>query len=104
MTWFQRLFPILMILWPVLTVLLLPARFRAQDDRGGLARLWTMTGAFLMIHFIVFLSLEATLPVSSPWRIAWPVFIAVLGSMLLWFGFAVRLTCPYRTSDHSRRW
>lgn len=95
MVWFQRLFPALMLLWPALCAQLLRPR-RAASGAGGLLVVWLATAAFLLVHGVVQFWLERAQPMGSRLRIGYPIFMAVLGGSVLWFGFALRALAEMR--------
>ncbi|MGQ0553561.1 MAG: hypothetical protein ACT4PU_10120 [Planctomycetota bacterium] len=96
MIWFQRLFPAAMFLMPWLHVLVLSPRHGHAED-GALSatavrarrRLLLMTLALLGLHIAALSWLEANWPVYAAPRVVFTSVSAVVGSLLLWFAFAM---------------
>jgi len=90
MIWFQRLFPVFMVLWPAAFSVFVEPHRDADARAPVLARrLWLATLAALLVHAGVQAWIEAALPPQHWLRSGWPTAYAVSASMILWFGFGV---------------
>ncbi len=107
MIWFQRLFPVVMLLWPVLCLQLMLPRVADEDERrtrtGRLTAMWRATLLLLLVHLGIQYWLEGARAPGAQIRLAYPILAAVLGSLALWFGPATRTLIEARpalaTSD-----
>ena len=94
MIWFQRLFPVVMLLWPVLCLQWLLPRGTDEEERrsrkGRLAAMWAATLVLLLAHMGIQLWLEGARVPGAQIRLAYPILAAVLGSLALWFGLGMR--------------
>ncbi len=91
MTWFDRLFPTLMLLMPLAIALGSKRHERlSREDAGPLMRrlVWATLGLVALTIGVQFL-LEATHESRTGLRAAWPVVMAVIGFQFLWFKRAV---------------
>lgn len=91
MIWFDRLFPVGMLLWPaLLTSCVRPHPTLASPDAArALRRLWIATLIGLVIFGVGQAVLESMSAERTGLRAGWPVLTGTAGSMLLFFRFGM---------------
>ncbi|GJM20876.1 MAG: hypothetical protein DHS20C15_07910 [Planctomycetota bacterium] len=91
MLWFDRLFPAVMLSWPVLVASCVKPHptLAAPHAAQKLRRLWIATLLALALFGGVQALLESTQAERNGLRAGWPVLIGTAGSMLLFFRFAM---------------
>jgi hypothetical protein len=93
MLWFDRLFPVLMLLFPALFTLFVKVQPGGDETRARqlAAGLWMATLVGLALHAGVQIAHETTGSIPVHLHRAWIVVFPMIGFMLLWFGLAGRV-------------
>lgn len=91
MIWFDRLFPVFMVVHPLFFAIFVKTKQTAAEPselQRLMRRLFAATGFALFLHIGVQMALEATHPERDLMRAAWPTLIGTLGCILIWGLFA----------------
>jgi hypothetical protein len=93
MIWFDRLFPVFMVVHPLVFTLFVKTRNEMDGETRRRyqslgRRMVFATLLFLALHGGVQAALEATQANRNLLRAAWPTLISVVGCIVLWTGFA----------------